>query len=563
MLMPLAGFVPGYLIVICINRLVTLTASNTASKAALPVVYLLAAAILMYLCRRLLKRPRYWVILGGMATWAILFAGFLVLQVQLDNSGHVIGDGIERFFPLLINGQGMAASDHFPLFLQHYDEVMFLFPFLDASDGNARFMELFWLLYAYGRASAFAAVMLAVLYFSRSSWLALLVAAYLFFGSIHVYHGSYHLLFDSGNPLRQTLHIGRVILAVLPVVVLGLACSRAVKFETESKWALAWLAVMGIGAAALSSSLLIVVLSICIALFLLKLPLNTEGVVLSMLTLLASIIIAYAQMSSHLAAWFFLGGLVFSTAFLVLPSWKHVADGIRNLRAHAAILGIVSILAGMAIGLTLLGNSTARFGLEALGIDQIRTVIVAPHPIPPFSIGNNPFCGTFASGHCTDLNTFLERFGLLLMLPLVSVWVLSRRPNGFMPNAAPGALPQPEPGSSPKSSSRLFTAMVVLCLFFLVASFFAYDFTNGGMDTHPDNAMRWLPVWLKSRLIEPWAYAILAFSVSILWLASAGAGRVLLQLFLIWQIIAYCFLAKPPIHLVFMRNVSYLVDVVR
>ena len=146
--LPLAGFLPGYFLVIGINRSLTMLMPNTVALLVLPAVFV-ATLLLLNPGRGALvvsMRP----ILTGVAQCAVVFVLSLILQVQVDNSGYILGDGTRIFLDFIQRGVGLAPDEYFPIFVQHYDEVMFLFPFLVPQQSGEGVIELFWLLYAFG-----------------------------------------------------------------------------------------------------------------------------------------------------------------------------------------------------------------------------------------------------------------------------------------------------------------------------------------------------------------------------------------------------------------------------
>jgi len=561
LLLPLAGFIPGYLILICLNRMVTLFITNDTAKIILPLVYVATASVLGRLGRLSVTRPSIRELFACIVLSVGLFFVFLILQIQLDNSGHVIGDAVERSFPMLVHGFGLSPGEHFPIFLQHYDEMMFLFPLLGQDGRDARFVESFWLLYSLGKASAFTVAMLTIFVFCRNAMASALAAAYLLFGCGYLYVGNYLLMFDAGNPLRFNLHMGRIILAILPLVILGLGASGRFRLQPRGVSILVLCALIGMGASALSLSLALLSVSICVGLAIVSLPLKPETILFSATVLLASLINAYAQIDSSAIGWFFLAGIVFAAIVLVpdlVQSFPRLSSGLAQ---NGILKATAAYFVGYGTGLMFLGNFASQGILNALGVGEIRTLISLANPIPPFAIGTNPFCGGSYSDHCGDLGLFMTKYGLVLLLPWFSIFLLlyrQLRGNGEKSASGMSCTTAAYDDSVRLAWSLKHAKIMLVVLYFLVSGFFLWDFTNGAIDMSPENLVRWLPVWLKSRFVEPWAYAALAFSLSIVWLRAGARLKILILTFLAWQVLAYPFFAETALHQVFLRNLSYL-----
>lgn len=556
---PLAAFMPGYLTIIGMNRLVTFALPNTASMAFLPLLYLAVALWLAAALRGSFNAQTVALIGSGLLRLAAVLALFLVFQVQADNSVHVFGDGAKFFLDLISRGTGLGLTEFFPIFFQHYDEIMFLYPFLVQFD-MTEVTELFWMLYAMGKASAFAALCVGLYLLIRRRFGAYLIAILLFFGGLSLSLGASPLLFDSGNPLRVTLHPGRVLLAVLPIVVFSLAISRQVQASPFSRAGLFVGAMLGIGYSSLTMSGLVLWVSILLGLGILSLRISRRVAGLGVIGPIALLVFAYLQRGAYGGSWLFLGGIV--AVFLGIGYWaqNRLLYQLRALARGAIIPAILAMAAGMSLGFLLLGNGFASDYVRLIGFDEVRSIIPGKSA-PQFQIGFNPYCGRFPLSHCGNLSAFFSSFGMVLILAmLASLAGLSgagRKWTGLVnPCAAPTANPSPADETAGDPELAILKAIVCSVLF-LVAGFFAYDFTNGDMPV--SFGLGWLPVWFKSRLIEPWVYATIAFSSVLLWMESRYVIRTIVVFVLTWQAFVYpLLLADTPIYMQFLRNGMYL-----
>lgn len=557
---PLAAFIPGYLTIIGINRLITFALPNVASAGILPLLYLAVALWLAAALRGSFNARNVALIGSGLLRLVAVFAVFLVFQVQTDNSAHVFGDGAKPFLDLISRGTGLGPTEFFPIFFQHYDEIMFLYPFIVPFGMADEVVELFWMLYAMGKASAFAALCVGMYLLIRRRSGAYLIAILLFFGGLSLSLGGSPLIFDAGSPLRVTLHPGRVLLAVLPIVAFCLAISGQMRVSTFSKAGLFGGAMLGIGYSSLTMSGLVLWASILLGLGILSLRISRRVAGLGAVGLIALLVFAYLQRGAYGGSWLFLGGIV--AAFLGIGYWAEdkLRYQLRALARGAIVPAILAMAAGMSFGFLLLGNGFASDYVQLIGLDEVRC-IVPGKSAPQFQIGFNPYCGRYPLSHCGNLYAFFSSFGMVLILALLaSLAGLSgagRKRTGL---ANPSAVPTPNqsPADETVGDPELAVLKAIACsVLFLVTGFFAYDFTNGDMPVY--FGLGWLSVWFKSRLIEPWVYATIAFSSVLLWMESRNVIRAIVVFVLTWQAFVYSFvLADTPIHLQFLRNGMFL-----
>lgn len=550
--LPLAGFIPGYFAILAINRLVTFALPNLRAVLLLPLFYFFAALLLAIGSRHLLTKRNAALMLDGMARGVVIFIVFLVLQVQIDNGGHVLGDGVKPFLEMIRSGTGVGPYEFFPIFAQHYDETMFLYPFFAPYGMAGDVVELFWMLYGLGKASAFASVMAALLILCRMRLESYLVSLLIFFGGLSLFGGKSLLLFDSGNPLRANLHIGRVVLAVLPIVVFSLAVSGRARVRRGTSAGLLGAVLVGIGISAASISSIALLASILVGLVILSLPVSVGAASIGVFALIALLLLAYSLRGAYGGPWIFLSAIALAFA----GTGRHAAHQLRarlsQLTRQPFFAAIFALTLGTVFGLLLLGNSFSYDYAQLLGFGRMRQGIYGKS-VPEFEIGFNPYCGRFPLVHCADLWAFFSSFGLVLLLAALAVLVVLWNEKRTIPGSATMSSRSEKSGTGHRNHPNL--SNVIACsLLFLVAGFFAYDFTNGSV-------FGWLPVWLKSRLIEPWFYATLAFSLVALLMSAARTIRILVAFVLSWQLFIYSFvLAEAPIHLQFIRNGTFLLD---
>ncbi|MBI4351715.1 MAG: hypothetical protein HY550_09765, partial [Elusimicrobia bacterium] len=202
LLFPLA-FIPGYFISVAVNRLATLAFVNSYARPALAALY---ACVFLWGIAAALRRANKSHLAGG-AIVVLLYAVFLVDGLQKGGS-HIVGDGGVFFLDLISNGDVFAGLRRFPLFSQHYDEIMFLYPLYPVLKNPFVNIYLpFLLLYAFGKAAAFLACVLLLRRLSGSLGFGVLLTVFGFFGGLFLIPASAFLVMESGVPIGDVLHI--------------------------------------------------------------------------------------------------------------------------------------------------------------------------------------------------------------------------------------------------------------------------------------------------------------------------------------------------------------------
>jgi len=552
----LAGFMPGYLVLIAINRVVTFALPN---RLALDMVYIIYLFITVYAYAhwRTIRRQNNERHSGrasplNIAVACLIAAAivglFLINQAQTGGA-HVIGDGTVFFLDIIESQKGFGRAERFPVITQHYDEIMFLYPILQSNlaaisktIGNA--INCYWILYAFGKASCFSIIAIAVYSLSNSKLLGILSASLLFFGGMHPNPLEGHLLFDSNNPLGMNLHIGRVFLSVLPIAVFAIAYNRAKILIVPQAEHIITLILIGLGVSSLSLHFVMIVpLSMAIALFLMV-PVSIEtGAAVIGFSLLSALTL-YAVPAAAGSEVYLVSLCVLTMLLLIIDPLPHIISlcnsaALRESRllknsATQLIILCLSIL----LGLIVLGNSLV---IKAYPFHLPLPIFLTRfHLDLPMGFGKNPFCGTFPMFHCAGITTFAAFYGLPFILLGISALVELRHYK---------AKNYPYPADSGLSMLGALAFAGTL----LLLSLFAYDFMD--RDSNKD----WINVWLKSRLPEPWFYSCIALSLVLLWNRSAIHGKRVIVAVLLFFILAQSAMSeKARIWGQFAANFQYI-----
>jgi len=531
----LSGFVPGYLILIAVNRLVTFALPNGMAMVVLPILYL---CVIFYCYRHRSKgttqnNPLMGVFTIDKKTIAVIPAAFtciaiaiffLISQAQTDNV-HIIGDGAIFFLDLIRSQSPFARSGHFPVITQHYDEIMFLYPIFQDNIsemyniGNA--INCYWILYAFGKASCFSIIVVSVYLLSNSKLLGMLCAALLFFGGLQPNPFVHIWLFDSRNPLGVNMHIGRVILAILPIAAFAIAHTYfkfPARINTESSVVLI---LLGLGLSSLSLHFtMIIFLSVAMALFLI-IPISIRAGAYIIGFSLFSTIALYSYPETMGIG---ICCLVICVLTMSLLAFRGVNDFIahngwtfwENWFLKIIAMQVFLVFLGVGAGLLFLGNSLVITHYPFhLPTPLFLTRLMAPVPM---QFGRNPFCGVSYIGHCVNIISFTAFYGLpFILLGICALTALYK------------SLVRPVPAISDNAVSPLFGILPFVSIL-LVSSFFMYDF----MDANSVN--NFMGVWVKTRLPEPWFYSCIVLSFIFLWKTAIPIGKVALTALLMLYI---------------------------
>ena len=221
-----ASFLPGYIIVVSINRLVTYMFPYS-SAAVIVLIGMVSLVLMLYVKNvsglktflqefRFSRNRKEHIYFIGL--FILLF--FIILIVTLQRGkhpfcGHAVNYIIENGYILLEN-----INHHVPIFGYHYDEFFFNYPLIYFFKSNVALIFHFWIVNTFMIVSIIFMLYSIFIYFGLSSPLASIYTAFLMIGSHTLSPVNYLLMFDSGNPLVFNVHVGRMISCVLPVFLL-------------------------------------------------------------------------------------------------------------------------------------------------------------------------------------------------------------------------------------------------------------------------------------------------------------------------------------------------------
>ncbi|HYX34681.1 MAG TPA: hypothetical protein VE954_16405 [Oligoflexus sp.] len=532
------ALVPGYFICIALNRLITFLLPN---EYAWPAIIMLYAGVIIYsLYSKDLQvrwRPKF------VVSALIIVIVALVYQVQYGTA-HVVGDGNSYSFKLLEpkGGEGslFQSGVRFPVFGQHYDELMFLYPALYAArhvfeDSNyfAELLPFWWSFNAIMRLAVFAFLLAALRSFREIGfWAALILTLFVHFGPLMIHPTQRALIFDSGNPLAYCLHIGRSLGAVLPVMALSryLDFSQTRSFRPVDSRVLPFLFGIGLAATTISNQ------SFTIALLALPFlghirnsshPLRFAGA-LSCMSAGLMIALFGAQGSSefyqsHGLRVYLLGFILFLIGFFLsvdLSKASFVTLWKIKRRISPAVL---SFLIGNFLALFLLGNIALEKILQLLPLWgriaptlKVRELVAVASNQAAF--GPSPYCPLVIAEQstCRSWAEFSVKFGLPVAIFLIVLlsWYFFRR----------SRVSEREP--DPEGIYR----EVCFCAVALLLTYFIFDFMNG-------SASAWLGIWVKTRLFEPWYYSLLIMGLIALLKKSRALDLALASWMVLWLVI--------------------------
>lgn len=508
---PLA-FIPGYFVSVAVNRLVTLALPGFLAQPLLGAAYALLFALA---CRSVLRgSPRAWTALAAAAVYAF----YLVDGLQ-KGSSHIMGDGAAYFLDLIASGGIFAPAARFPVFSQHYDEIMFLYPLHPLlRDGASLNLYLpFLMLYAAGKCAAALAVFFAVRALAGSALFAALLTVLVFQGNPFLSPVAGLLVFDSGSPVSFILHIGRVFGTLIPLLLPALLREEAFAAAPGAA-RLGALALLGAGLSASTPSNLYAPLAAAACWLLLKVRRSIPEVYAGgrlfapaligglLFTAAAPLLVAGPPASFRTAGGFTLafGILSLCAALFLAPA------GRRPSPEHLRFTGLaaLALCAGYAAGLLLLGNLFAPAVLGKLGVTKFLSRGLM-NPLEGSLLdmfGWNRYYGVFPLKHVANPADYLRHFGLMYAALLLGLAASARR-----------LLDEPaRAGARDLLPAALGT--------FALAGVFLYEYTNGLV---AGDQMYWL-IWFKSRLAEPWYYGAILLCAAYAWRRGGRALRVFL-----------------------------------
>ncbi|MEX0717353.1 MAG: hypothetical protein WD066_12235 [Planctomycetaceae bacterium] len=421
-----AAFLPGYLAVIAVARVLALVFGSVLLSGAL---YAVIAGIVYSRLQasrsgengdRTLaagestggrRDARTILFLAG----SVLFvAAVLMLQI-FQNYMFWVGHGTQQYAIHLEKWGGMGLLHSFPIVLQHYDELLYHYAIAWPLIGRFDPILPWWSTLALVKWSAWAAIFASLRALRVAHWPAVAFSTFFLLGTFFPPGLEYYLMFDSANPLAMCAHSGRIAGVVIVLMLVADQC-RSDRPGRLDRFALAILA-LGLTATSLSNSLWLLAITAA-----LTLPLSgamTPSDRWSRRELFASsaCVLAAAAICPLLYA------LPFDSPFvklrlalvaapagvwggvLLVEQWRAAhreADWKAALRARFRRLA-VPVLAASLVGLVLLGNLYA--GGPRNGFSMLMKIVFGAAGLP---LGEERLEGEMSAGNWSDLGDHRE-----------------------------------------------------------------------------------------------------------------------------------------------------------
>ncbi|MEI6713462.1 MAG: hypothetical protein WCO60_06900 [Verrucomicrobiota bacterium] len=491
-----ASFLPGYLALAGINRILNLVFPNSIAPA-------LCVAVSILLCW-LVCRSRYSEDTSFSATiishWkhlAILSGVYILsilLHIHLGRIFMVSDSTSNTFLPILTQLiQKLNEIRFFPLVDQQYDEFAFSYPLNFLPPGRSLLIVPYWWLAAIGKAAlcaTFWVILFPIQDTRRLSLIALVGAPFLVFSGLVANPLKYIDLTACMLPILDGWHIGRFLGPTLPFLVLGMFFEKT--SEKPSRLTAALLGI-GVGTTSIHNTLFTIgTVTLAVLWFYVK-PFRVSPKIWRPIAIIASttnlLAILFTYASSTATPPFYngwplvLGALLSSACLLVRPTHIPTPDNEEVPRPN---FNWIIFIAGLFLSVGLLGNMPSKKIIGAirplvsehilpggyqLTIQRAANLANIDAPKQYFRfVGNRS-----PSKHALSFSNFLGYYGLLIIcaFSLLGIW----------------AHPQFQNSTNPQLSYHL-----QLVLFFtatLAMAFFSVDFILDGV----------LP-WIKYRLIE-------------------------------------------------------------
>jgi len=537
----LAAFVPGYIMVSAFNRLITILLPHSTAPAVIAGSMLLVVFLIginRYRAGRGECIPAgravgYSIFVSWMGSMLLLWSVTVyVLQRQVD---HITGDAFVFLDSLLKSPEtGIGTIGHLAVISQHYDELSVLYPLLygllPQFDGEP--LVCFWILYGFFVTGALYLVYGCARMMKMNRFESLMILLVLFFGMYSVYPGNNaYLLFDSGNPLAQCLHPGRIFGALMPVAALSVFVNRGMLAMSDSITTLLLSAVFCLGVATTTISN-VIVLGFLTLFWIIGLSLQHYEVrpgrgfldgqrelILARLLYLYPFACCLSPASKRYFSPSFLAFMIAAIcallAVMLIETTNQSKAALKPSIAKVCLSRIfLGGLAGLSVSMLLFGNIfIARIAAIFGSADRIWDIPILTrrlYSLDPVGIlkmiGPYESSGNFPLEHTYSPAEFVAHFGLIFIMTTSALYFWSKiRENRSCLDS---------------SAEYVLTLMVFLALFMLafLMGLFGYDY----MAAHI-NADQFLAVWLRSRLLEPWFYAV--FFVFLVLQRKLFAGR--------------------------------------
>ena len=446
----LLGFFPGYLMAAAINRVLTL---GVPMDWGCGLICAFWGAAFLYFARDMARKVRR----GGAVfrvplPQALAFTGlvfvFLVMHILALNEKHfMVGHATTVFLALFTPGQPApipmgfhldGPMQSFPLFDQHYDEGVFLFPFMMLSKKMQVGLALWWIVNSFGKAVAVSLVFWFFRRFGLEILAAVIGTLYFWIGGNSLSPLLYRPMMDAGWPALITVHLGRVMSFLLIPFLVAVFCGK-LDLPAKGRRALTGLTLLTMGLASTSFHNMLYVFAFLPVLALATRKAEFKEPSYQHYLIVGGIIIGLFLLTFALGgqSWPFWGGVPLFLAaclggvWMLRPSggldfsdWVKAGLRFRPLQAFA----VVAVLS-----CTLLGNAPTRITLLAarkvgaylgwtIRSPATRNLDPGSHMTPFRAIA----CSHPAFTYCLSFLDFLSNFGLILLFTFVALAILSR-----------------------------------------------------------------------------------------------------------------------------------------
>lgn len=564
----LASFIPGYLVHISLNRIVSLLLPHRPARAlSLLLMISLAAGVFFFFSKHIkeyfyeLKELKKCIVENFVEIILYFSLFFTVLVLLYRMGGHkMIGDGAVSYLTYLRNfslGQGTTLK--LPILFEHYDELLYLYPIFFLFRSSISPLVIPWVITALSKVSAAGIIFLFFRFYNIKSIYAVFGIIFVFFGSTSINPLRYMLLFDSGNPMMNVLHIGRVISCILiPFSVIMthsvLPINQFFSKKTKSIFSfICLLAIVGLTATSVHNLLYYVLFSLLILLVtfykshLRQLLSNTlkYKTLVQLFYIFAIAVPTILSFHEKVRGKILPGVLLFISILLllVLLSSLFFSNPFKNVSSQNNTKNIISfIFAGCLIG-AFLGNLMGKalsekidlislYGTSLLQRPGINTNITSLTSLTPFS--DNFGCGP--SPYCFSSEYFILFYGLILL----ALWFIIK-----------SLLEQKD--DSNDWNYYITPTLLLTTILFLTALFFV-NFVEFSSLT--------IMTWVWSRFIEVPCYAIIMYFI-VIGFRGGRNKKILVSIFLVtWSIIPF-FANSRPVQIYFnlidlLKNLEFV-----
>lgn len=487
------SFIPGHIIMITINRLVSLFTNNEVF------FFLIYLGIVLFMV--ITQKNTFSILFNELKNrkniLKLLLFAFVVVIISFyslfPGEGHVVGDSFGSnygIFDTLLSNNNLIM----PIYKKQYDEILYLYPiYINLCKNNASLILLYtWLFYSFFRTA-----LLYSFYFifkeTGLNKLHSILLSFFILAGIHTITINYHTLFDSFNPIFLSLHTGRMLSDSILLFLYFLTLNYTPKIKY--KYLVPFGILLGLGISSFCITVGITVIffflfnflysTINEKLFIRELLKKSTFIAFSSLVLL--FMTYYNGITNEKSICLFILILLLSLFYCINYIKCFKVEKLKKIISNKFVFSLI-ILVFILIGFLTLGGP---FTIEFLNSKNYTLHFI---PVNTYSFGvNKNISDNLFFEHFKSFSYFVKNFYFPIFLQCITLLLIATK-KGYKNLLR-----------NPKCNYTIYLSF--LTFIYLLSCLFFYDFWNG------NNGDEDLLQWFKSRTLEPPFYALIIFNI--------------------------------------------------